>query len=347
MIAAALLLAAAQHGAPAACTPAHAAMGHCKMPAKATYPKPVARKPKAQPKPRPAPVAPKVKREPATPAPSTCTPEHAAMGHCTLPPTAAPAAPSGPSGTDLPAGDAPPPPAPRADYADRIFGGAMAASREQMHREHGGGTFSQVMIDVAEIRVRDGRNGYNWHAEGWFGGDRDRLIIKSEGHGAFGEKIDDLELEALYSRAIGPYFNLQAGVRHDVTPNPSRTHLAIGVEGLAPYWFELEAMAYLSDRGDLSGRIGGYYDQRITQRLILQPRAEVNIAAQSDRVRGIGSGISDVELGLRLRYELRREFAPYVGVVWIRRLGETARLSRAAGEGAADASVVAGVRVWF
>ena len=109
----------------------------------------------------------------------------------------------------------------------------------------------------------------------------------------------------------------------------------------------MEATAFLSDKGDLSARLSGYYDQRITQRLVLQPRIEVNVAASSDRARGVGSGVSDFDLGLRLRYEIAREFAPYVGVVWDRKLGDTARYARAAGEGASSVSAVAGIRAWF
>ena len=367
MIAAVVLLSALQHGghnAPVACIPEHAAMGHCKLPAKA---KP---RPAEKPKPQPRPASPKKKtypgegggrvtngpipdpglREgtapPTTPTASSCTPEHAAMGHCQMPP--APAAPAvGPTGTDLPAGDGPAPTPPSVNYADRIFGGAMTSSRAALYREHGGGVFSQIMIDMAEIRFRDGRDGFHWDGEGWFGGDRDRLVVKSEGEGAFGEAVEDAEVQALYSRAIGPYFNLQAGVRYDITPNPSRTYLAAGVEGLAPYWFEVEATAFLSDRGDVSARLSAYYDQRITQRLILQPRGELNLAASADRARGIGAGISDLELGLRLRYELAREFAPYVGVAWERKLGDTARYAREDGDGASDLNMVAGVRLWF
>lgn len=350
MIAAALALAAMQHGghaAPAACTPEHAAMGHCKLPAKAR-PRPAV-KPKPKPKPRPtAPVAipaPAPTPEPAAPG---CTPEPAAMGHCEMPAAASPVpTPGSLSGTDLPAGNGPAPAAPSVNYADRIYGGAMTSVRAQMYREHGGGTFSQVMIDMAEVRIRDGRDGYHWDGEGWFGGDRDRLVIRSEGEGAFGRKLEDAEIQALYSRAVGPYFNLQAGVRHDIVPNPSRTYLAAGVEGLAPYWFEVEATAFLSDKGDLSARLSGYYDQRITQRLVLQPRAEVNVAGSSDRARGVGSGISDFDLGLRLRYEIAREFAPYVGVVWDRKLGDTAHYARAVGDDVGGVSLVAGVRAWF
>lgn len=311
MIAAALMLAAVQ---PAACSPEHAAMGHCQPtpPAPAAPPPPV-----------------------VVPPPVACPPEHAAMGHCTPTASAAPLSSAAP-------------PAVSANAADAIWGAdAMARSRHQLHHHHGGMRFAQVMLNIAEVQIRDGRDGYHWDGEAWFGGDRDRLVIKSEGGGALGGALDDAEVQALYSRAIGPYFNLQAGVRHDIRPRPSRTHLTLGVEGLAPYWFEVEAAAFLSDRGHLSGRVEAYYDQRLTQRLILQPRVEVNFAAQDDRAIGIGSGLSDLELGLRLRYEVTREFAPYVGIAWDRKLGDTARFARAAGEKVSDLNIVAGVRFWF
>lgn len=319
MLATALLLAAAQsHAAPpaadAACSPEHAAMGHCT--------------PKAAPPPPPKPAA-----------DAACPPEHAAMGHCT-PKTAAPAAMPR-TGTDLSPGNAPAPPAPAATYADRIWGSAtMAAPRAQMVREHGGGTFSQVMIDIAEYRIQDGRDAFAWNGEGWVGGDVHRFVVKSEGTVHLGDAVEDAEVQALYSRAIGPYFNLQAGVRHDIRPRPARTYATLAVEGLAPYWFDVEGALFLSDRGDLSARVEGYYDQRITQRLVLQPRAELNLA-------GTRSGGSDIAAGLRLRYEIAREFAPYVGVSWERKLGRTARLARAAGEDASTPAFVLGVRAWF
>jgi copper resistance protein B len=170
---------------------------------------------------------------------------------------------------------------------------------------------------------------------------------QDRGSGAFGEGVEDAEIQALYSRAIGPYFNLQAGIRYDFKPNPSRTYATIGFEGLAPYWFEVEGAVFLSDKGDVLGRLEGYYDQRITQRLILQPRAELNLAAQDVPENGIGSGLSDIELGLRLRYEITRQFAPYVGVSWDRKLGDTADFARAAGEDPSTTSLVAGIRLWF
>jgi len=253
-----------------------------------------------------------------------------------------------PSGTALPAGDAPAPAVAKDWAADAYSDPAeMGRVRASLWKEHGGGSFSQIMFNLAEYRIRKGRDGFRWDGEGWFGTDIDRLVVKSEGEGRFGDGVESAEIQALYSRAIDPYFNLQAGIRHDLPPNPSRTYATLGVEGLAPYWFEVEAAVFLSDKGDVLARVEGYYDQRITQRLILQPRVEFNLAAQDVRAAGIGSGLSDAELGLRLRYEIRREFAPYVGISYDRTFGDTARFARASGEKAGATSLVAGVRAWF
>ena len=203
------------------------------------------------------------------------------------------------------------------------------------------------MFNLAEYQLREGRDGFRWDGEGWFGGDIDRVVVKSEGSGSVGDGVEDAEIQLLYSRAIGPYFNVQAGVRHDFRPSPSRTYATVGVEGLAPYWFEVEGALFLSEKGDLLARLEGYYDQRLTQRLILQPRVELNLSAQDVRENGIGSGLSDIELGLRLRYELTREFAPYVGVSWDRKIGDTARFARAARHYASSPSLALGIRAWF
>jgi copper resistance protein B len=329
----------------------HSHMPGMKMPAepapKKVTPKPAAKpRPAAKRAPKPAPAPAPVQAKPA--GDPACPPEHAAMGHCTPAPQADPYAGHGTGGTALPAGDAPAPAAPVPTYADRVWGSeAMADSRADLRRDHGGGRFSQVMVDLAEVQVRDGRDGFRWEGEGWFGGDVDRLVVKSEGSGGFGEGLDDAEVLALYSRAIGPYFNMQAGVRYDIAPNPSRTYATVGFEGLAPYWFEVEGALFLSDKGDVLARVEGYYDQRITQKLILQPRAELSLAAQDVPENGIGSGLSDVELGLRLRYEIAKEFAPYVGVSWDRKIGDTADFARTAGEEASSTNLVLGVRAWF
>lgn len=247
---------------------------------------------------------------------------------------------------DIP--NTPPPPAPTDHAADKAFDPTrMAMARAQLRKEHGGGVTSLVMANFAEWAPRSGKDSYRWEGEAWFGGDINRLTLKSEGEGVSGEGLDRAELQALYSRSVSPFFDLQAGVRHDFEPKPSRTYATVGFEGLAPYWFEVSGAAFLSNKGDLSARFEGYYDQRLTQRLILQPRAELNLAASNDRATGVGSGLSDVELGLRLRYEIRREFAPYVGVTYDRKFGKTADYARAAGEDVEDARVVLGLRAWF
>jgi copper resistance protein B len=306
-----------------ACSPEHAAMGHC---------------------------TPKPAGNPAPPPPTDdpdCPAEHAAMGHCT--PKALPTdGPAGATGTDLPAGDAPTPPPPNDWYADRYFPKAeMDHSRHAMMVENGGQKTAFIAINLAEYQARNGRDGFRWEGEGWYGGDINRLTVKSEGEAVFGEGVESAELQFLYSRAIGPYFNAQAGVRQDLGQGSDRTYAAIGFEGLAPYWFETEGALFLSDKGDLLARIEGSYDQRITQKLILQPMAEVNFALQDVPESAIGSGLSDIELGLRLRYEIVREFAPYVGVEWARKVGDTARFARAAGADPDSVSLVVGVKAWF
>jgi copper resistance protein B len=242
----------------------------------------------------------------------------------------------------------PPPPPPKDYAADRFFDGiAMDAARRELRVAHGGETISLFILDQAEYRSQRGSGGYAWDGEFWYGGDINRLVLKSEGEGTRGEGLEKAELQALYSRAIGPYFNLQAGVRHDFKPKPSRTFATVGVEGLAPYWLKVESALFLSNEGELLARAEGYYDLRLTQRLILQPNAEINLSAQDSREIGVGSGVSDLELGLRLRYEINREFAPYIGVVWERKFGKTADFARAEGERAESTSLVVGVRTFF
>lgn len=233
-------------------------------------------------------------------------------------------------------------------YADRLFPKEeMEHSRHEMMKENGAQTIAFISINLAEYQARKGHDGFRWDGEAWYGGDINRLTLKSEGEAAFGEGLESGEIQAVYSRAIGPYFNAQAGIRQDIGRGPDRTYATVGFEGLAPYWFEVEGALFLSTRGDLLARIEGSYDQRITQKLVLQPAAEINFALQDVPESGIGSGLSDVELGLRLRYEIVREFAPYVGVEWARKIGDTARFARAAGEDVGGVSVVMGIKTWF
>ena len=251
-------------------------------------------------------------------------------------------------GTDLPAGNAPPPAVPTDHAADQVYGAAaMAMGRHHLGEFHGGQKMGQLLVNIAEYHFNRGRDGYQWVGQGWYGGDIDRLWVKSQGDGQVRRGVERGEVQGLYSHAIGPYFNLQGGVRHDFKPTPSRTYATVGIEGLAPSFFDLEAAMFLSNKGELMGRVEGSYDQRITQRLILQPRVEINAAAQSTKAIGIGSGLSDVEAGLRLRYDIRREFAPYVGVQYKRAFGTTGRYLSDAGERRGGWSLLTGVRTWF
>jgi copper resistance protein B len=249
-------------------------------------------------------------------------------------------------GTDLPPGDAAPPPVQQGRIADRVYDpAAMAAAEKAMLDEHGGMIFHKAILNLAEFQARGYGDGYRWDGELWLGGDVDRLVLKSEGEG--GKRIESAEAQALFSHALDPYWNLQLGVRHDFAPGPVRTYAVLGVEGVAPYWLETDAALFLSDKGQLLGRVTASYDQRVTRQWVVQPRLEANLSAQDMARERIGAGVSNLELGLRLRYEIRREFAPYVGVSWERKLGKTADFAKLDGEGTGGFAFVAGVRAWF
>jgi copper resistance protein B len=245
-------------------------------------------------------------------------------------------------------GTAPAPVPPTDHAADAVWGAAaVAPSRAALRREHGGFTGSMILFNIAEYQARKGGDGYRWEGEGWFGGDINRFVVKTEGEGDVRGSLEKAEVQALYSRAIDPWWNLQAGIRYDVQPEPQRVYATLGFEGLAPYWFKAAGALFLSNKGELLGRIEGFYDQRITQRLIVQPRAEIDASAQSIPEIGVGAGLTDIEIGLRLRYEIAREFAPYIGVEWSAKLGKTAQFARDAGERASGVNYVAGIRFWF
>ena len=291
-------------------------------------------------------------KQPATPAPQQpAMPPADHRDHDTKP-VAPPADPHAGHAMEAEAVDPPDagndvPPDPPTDFAaDAIFpSDAMARARGILANEHGGAWQSKVMANILEYQSQNGRNGYRWEGEAWFGGDLDRLVIKTEGEGS--KDIGDAEVQALYSHAVGPYTDIQVGLRHDIEPNPSRTYLAFGVESLLPYWFKGNAALFVGERGQILGRLEGSYDFQLTQRLVLQPRAELNLAAKSDAAIGVGSGLSDAEVGLRLRYEIMREFAPYVGISWERSFGDTAEYARAAGDRAETTSFVVGLRAWY
>lgn len=246
--------------------------------------------------------------------------------------------------------ETPPPPEagsgpPRA--ADAIWGAeAMAASREDLRKMHGDFPVLWFQGERIEAQLREGRDAYLWDVQGYYGTPTSRLWVKSEGEGERGAGPEDAEVQALYSKAIRPFWDLQVGVRHDFA-GPDTTHAVIGIQGLAPYMFEVDAALFLSTRGDLTARIEAEVDQRITQRLILQPRVEANLSAQDIPVLGIGAGIDQIEAGVRLRYEIRREFAPYIGIEQSWRIGQGADYARLRGEDPSVTSLVAGIRFWF
>ncbi len=246
--------------------------------------------------------------------------------------------------------ETPPPPAagsgpPRA--ADAIWGAeAMAASREDLRRTHGDFPVFWFQDDRLETQVREGADLYLWDIQGYYGGPTARLWFKSEGEGEWGSAPEDAEVQALYAKAFAPFWDVQAGIRHDIA-GPDTTHAVIGVQGLAPYMFEVDAALFVSTRGDITARIEAEIDQRITQRLILQPRIEANLAAQDVPLLGVGAGLDQIEAGVRLRYEIAREFAPYIGIEQSWRTGKGADFARARGEDPSATSLVAGIRFWF
>lgn len=206
--------------------------------------------------------------------------------------------------------------------------------------------FYHLLLDQFEGRF-GGENGFRWEGEAWAGTDTNRLWLKSEGLTSPGGKVEDADHELLYDRPISTYFDLQAGVRTDLDSRTGRTWAAFGIEGLAPLFFHVSATGYASDRGHLAGRLKGSYDLLLTQTLILQPELEMNFYTKDDPGRGIGAGLSHINTGLRLRYEISRKFAPYIGVTYENRFGDTARFSRLAGEHTSDMRFIAGARIWF
>jgi len=206
--------------------------------------------------------------------------------------------------------------------------------------------FGLLLIDRLErVYNRDG-NATAYDAQAWFGRDYDRLVIKAEGDAAK-SKLQEARTELLWGHAFAPFWDTQLGVRYDSGIGPDRGWLAFGVQGLAPYWFEVDAAAYVGNNGRTALRLSGEYEILLTQKLILQPRAEFNLYGKNDEARDIGSGLSSGTVGLRLRYEINRQFAPYVGIERSNTLGKTADLVRAAGESTGKTLWVAGVRIWF
>ena len=206
--------------------------------------------------------------------------------------------------------------------------------------------FTFLQADRLEYRAQPGKDLWMWDVQGWWGGDYNRLWLKSEGESEAGGRTERAEVQALYARRVSPFWFLQAGVSRELRPQPAQNAVVFGAQGLAPYWFNVQAMAFVS-RENVTSRVELEYDQLVTQRLVLQPRFETALAASSEPERGIGRGVNHVDLGLRLRYEIRRELAPYVGINWTRRLGQTADLARAEGGRTSETALVVGLRAWY
>lgn len=212
--------------------------------------------------------------------------------------------------------------------------------------------FGYLLVDQFEHRSKEDADTLRWDSVGWYGGDYDRLWLKSEGDWrTSGERGGEAEVQALYGRLIAPFWDFQIGLRYDQFSGAdfdrSRGFAVIGLQGLAPYRFELEPALFISEDGDVSARLTATYDILLSQRLAVQPRLDFDAAMKSAEQFGIGDGINSAGLGLRLRYEMMREFAPYIGIHWLRRFGETADISRRDGGRAEDLAVVFGARLWF
>lgn len=208
--------------------------------------------------------------------------------------------------------------------------------------------FYHMQLDQFEGRTNGPGNEFRWDGEAWLGTGMNRLWVKSEGI-KDDTAVSDGDQEALYDRPIPHmrYFDAQVGMRADLDSGPGREWAAVGIEGLAPYFFEFAPTLYIRDGGHVAGRINGSYDLLLTQRLIVQPQAELNFYSKDDPARGIGSGFSDIDAGVRLRYEITRKFAPYIGYAYSGKYGSTATYAHQSGESSSDSRFVFGLRVWY
>src|ERR1700758_2320516 len=202
---------------------------------------------------------------------------------------------------------------------------------------------AHAIFSQLEGRANASNTEFRWEGQGWVGTDYDKLWIKSEGTVSKGA-VDDGQQEFLYSRAVTTYFDLQGGLRSDIDSRPPRNWAAFGIQGLAPYFFDLELTGFVSGEGHLAAKLEASYDLLLTQRLILQPQIELNVYSKGDSARLVGAGFSDIDTGLRLRYEISRKFAPYIGVAYQGTFGQTADFSRRSAESAGNVRFVFGVR---
>jgi len=204
---------------------------------------------------------------------------------------------------------------------------------------------TKVMIDQVEIDTGN-ENAVAWSAQAWVGYDLNKIWLKTQGERAEGE-TETAEVHALYSRAIAPFWDLQFGIRQDLKPSPSNEWAVIGLQGLAPYFFEIDTALFVGENAKTALRIEAEYELMLTQKWVLSPEIEANFYGQNDDVTGTGSGLSDIEAGLSLRYEIVREFAPYIGINWSKKFGNTADYAAEQGQEKSKTQLVLGFRAWF
>ncbi len=266
------------------------------------------------------------------------TMDHSKMDHSTMPHGAAPETSASPR--------EPLTPIPPITAADRAAAAPPAHGMHGMHAMHDNAITSMLTLNRLETWDAEPGIGLEWEGQAWMGTDLDRLWLRSEGERIDG-RTESADIEVLYGRSVARWWDVVAGVRHDFTPGASQDFAAIGLMGLAPQKFEVSATAYIGERGQTAARVEAEYELLLTNRLVLQPLVEANLYGQDDKRRGIGSGLNTVEVGARVRYEITRRFAPYVGVVRERAFGTAADLRRADGDDVDDTRVVVGVRAWF
>jgi copper resistance protein B len=321
------------------CTPEHAAMGHCTMDApKVAQPKPVAT---VKPTPKPLP-------QTAT----ACTPEHAAMGHCTMPTAAEPKSVA-PNAASKANNSCQPEHAAMGHCTLEanipVSDGSAATNIPMPYHQamdmNDDPVLTKVMIDRLEVRNSDHSNPVVLEADAWFGKSIDKLWLKTDVEAVDG-KIEEAELQVLYNRAISPFWDIQAGLRQDFKPF-KRTWAAVGVQGTAPYFIETNATAFIGKSGQSALRLSAEKEVMLTQKTALIPEASMTLYGKTDHELEAGAGISDLNIGLRLSHEIKREFAPYVGVNWSKKLGNTADMAEHHGEKTQNTEFLLGVKVWF
>ena len=230
--------------------------------------------------------------------------------------------------------------------------GASGGNAAAQDVDHGGHAVHdrainfQVLFDQLEWQFVHGEPGSRWDSRAWIGGDRNRLWIRSEGDAVDGV-LDAAEAQLLFGRSITPWWDVVAGIRYDARPQPGHVWAAIGIQGTAPQFVDLQATAFVGPSGHIAARIEAEYELLLTQRLVLQPLVELSLSGKDDPDRGIGRGLSTGEVGFRVRYELKRELAPYAGVVWHKKLFGTGDAAREDGGDAGGWHLVAGIRVWY